>query len=270
MTLLEAAERLKSAGVDAYLHDAREIFLHVLGLNRYLPIDKNQNFESEKLEELVARRAMREPLAYVLGECIFYNEEYEITPDVLVPRPDTEILVDYAVKNIPAGASFLDLCTGSGCVAISTLRNTDSTVAAAFDISDGALAVARRNANKNGVSDRLTLLKSDLLSDPLPEMRVYAVLSNPPYIPSEVCDTLSPEVMREPRIALEGGEDGLVFYKRIIPMAKEVISDGGFIAFEIGYDEGDALRELAGIFDMSVEIIKDYSSLDRVAVLRKK
>ena len=100
--------------------------------------------------------------------------------------------------------------------------------------------------------------------------KVFAVLSNPPYIPNSVCDTLSPEVMREPRIALAGGEDGMDFYRRIIPMAINIIADEGFIAFEIGYDEGDKMSELAEAFGVSLDIIKDYSSLDRVAVIRKK
>ena len=269
MTLREAEERLRAAGVDSYGHDARELFIHALGLNRYLPVSKTEDFSSAYLEEAVKRREEREPLAYILGECWFYNEVYKVNEDVLVPRPDTEILVDYAVKNLPSGSLFLDLCTGSGCVAISTLANTVNTRSVAVDISEGALAVAAENAKRNGVSDRLTLVKCDIMSDKPPMCKPYAVLSNPPYIPDAVCDTLPPEVKREPGIALGGGEDGMDFYRRIAPMAADMIADGGFIAFEIGYDEGEKMRSLAQRLGLSVEIIKDYSSLDRVAVLRK-
>ena len=270
MTLNEAIERLNSAGVLSPDHDAREIFIHALGLPRYMPIDKTKDFSSDLLESLIERRAMREPLAYILGKCWFYNEEYDVDERVLVPRPDTEILVDYAVKHLPIGCEFLDLCTGSGCVAISVLAGTLSTRCTAVDISDGALTLARSNAEKNGVLDRLTLLRADVMNDELPKKSVHAVLSNPPYIPDSVCDTLSPEVMREPRIALAGGEDGMDFYRRITPIAKEIIDEDGFIAYEIGYDEGDKIRELAESFGLCAEIIKDYSSNDRVAVLRKK
>jgi release factor glutamine methyltransferase len=269
MTLSSAVLRLDKAGVDAPEHDAREIFIHVLGLNRYLPIDKTRDYDSEKLEEYVSRREGREPLAYILGETAFYKEVYEVTPDVLVPRPDTEILVEYAVKNLPKNAVFLDLCTGSGCVAISTLASRGDTRAVAVDISPEAIEVAKRNAEKNGVGNRLTVVEADIMKDPLPIIRADAILSNPPYIPDAVCDTLSPEVKMEPRIALAGGRDGMDFYKRIIPLGSDVLSSGGFIAFEIGYDEGDKIKELAKSLGLSTEIIKDYSSLDRVAVIRK-
>ena len=270
MTLLYATERLRLAGVDDYEHDAKEIFVYALGLDRYQPIDKTRDFSSSRLEDMIERRALREPLSYILGECWFYNEVYEVNESVLVPRPDTEMLVDFAVKNIPGGASFLDLCTGSGCVAISTLSNTENTHCIAVDISEGALAVAKRNADRNGVSDRIKFEKADIMRSPLPEGRVYAVLSNPPYIPDSVCDTLSPEVKREPRIALAGGADGMDFYKRITPLAMEIIEDSGFIAYEIGYDEREAITAIAEQYGLSVKIIKDYSGNDRVAVLRKK
>ena len=270
MNLSQAIEKLRSAGVDAYEHDAKEIFIHTLSLDRYQPIDKTRDFASSSLEERIDRRVHREPLAYILGECWFYNEVYEVNEDVLVPRPDTEILVDFAVKNLPVGASFLDLCTGSGCVAISTLANTERTNCIAVDISEGALAVAERNAGRNGVSGRIRFEKADVMNFSLPIGRVHAVLSNPPYIPDAVCDTLSPEVMREPRIALAGGADGMDFYKRITPLAMKMIDDSGFIAFEIGYDEREAITALAEHHGLSIEIIKDYSANDRVAVLRKK
>lgn len=270
MTLSEAITKLTEAGVDTPLHDAREIFVHALSLDRYMPIDRECDHVSPELEKMIERRAMREPLAYILGECWFYNEVYSVTDEVLVPRPDTEILVEFAVKNIPPGETFIDLCTGSGCVAISTLKNTEKTRALAVDISEGALGIARINADRNGVGDRLTLIRSDVLRDELPSQRVFAVLSNPPYIPDSVCGTLSPEVQKEPRIALAGGTDGLDFYKSIIPKALRVIDERGFIAFEIGYDEGDALRLLAEQYGLDATVINDYSKNDRVVVLKKK
>ena len=213
------------------------------------------------------RRAAREPLQYIIGTVGFYREEYRVTPDCLIPRSDTEILVDYAVRHIPEGESFADLCSGSGCIGISTLKNTTGTRCDSYDVSDGAIALTLHNAEKNGARDRITVIKKDLLREDI-DGEYFAILSNPPYIPRSVYEGLEKEIFAEPEIAFVGGDDGLIFYERLIPVCKKHIKKGGFIAFEIGYDQAESLRALAKENGLACEIIKDYSGNDRVAVLK--
>ena len=268
ITLKEAIKLLREAGVPSPDYDARELFRTFLGDKCGL-ITQSTASDSEELRAAIERRMSREPLQYIIGTVGFYREEYRVTPECLIPRADTEILVDYAVKNIPAGERFADLCSGSGCVGISTLANTHSTLCDAFDISDGALALTRENAKRNGVGERLTAEKKDLLNDEI-EGEYFAILSNPPYIPKEVYESLEKEIFSEPEIAFVGGESGLVFYEKLIPVCKKRLKDGGFIAFEIGYDQAESLHALAKENSLTCEIIKDYSGNDRVAVLRKQ
>ena len=171
-------------------------------------------------------------------------------------------------RYIPEGERFADLCSGSGCIGISTLKNTRATLCDSYDISDGALALAEENAQRNGVRERITLIKRDLLRENT-EDGYFAILSNPPYIPREVYESLDKEIFSEPRIAFVGGESGLIFYEKLIPVCKKSVKDGGFIAFEIGYDQADSLRRLAKENGLDCQIIKDYSGNDRVAILRK-
>lgn len=268
MTLKEAINILLGAGIDSAVHDAREIFRHFggFGLGELLLSDVES--ENPEILSAIERRKMREPLQYIIGEVDFYRENYLVTPDCLIPRPDTEILVDYAVKNLPAGALFLDLCTGSGCVAISVLKNTKKTCAVAVDINGGALAVAAENAHRNGVEDRISLQRMDLMSETL-DLPVFAVLSNPPYVSDSVYGELENEIFHEPKEAFLGGGDGGDFYRALTPIYKNYIDKNGFIAYEIGYDQADLLRRIATDCDMSCEILKDLSGNDRVAVLRR-
>ncbi len=267
ITLKEAIERLKEAGVPSPEYDARELF-RAFESPGHVPLTQNSASDCDKLLHAIERRATREPLQYIVGSVGFYREGYKVTPDCLIPRSDTEILVDYAVKNIPAGERFADLCSGSGCIGISTLKNTKDTLCDSFDISDGALALTQENALLNGVDERITVTKKDLLRDEI-EGEYFAILSNPPYIPKEVYEGLDKEIFSEPEIAFVGGEDGLIFYERLTPMCKKAIKDGGFIAFEIGYDQAESLRAIADRNSLSCQIIKDYSGNDRVAVLKK-
>ena len=269
MTLKEIIDRLSAAGIESAEHDARELFTAYSGV-RSFPL-ANDSSDSPELADAVRRRCEREPLQYILGEVGFYRETYKVSAAVLIPRADTEHLVDYAVHHLPRGAVFADLCTGSGCIAISTLKNTKDTVAIALDISEAALGVARENAVKNGVADRLTLARADVLAEcPIEAHSLDAVLSNPPYVARGVYAELEPEIYREPEIAFVGGEDGGDFYRALVPLAAELIKDSGFIALEIGYDQAKLLSELARDVGMTAEIIKDYSGNDRVAVLKRR
>ena len=266
MTLREAIESLRRGGIDSPEYDARELFRVFSGASGI--ITQNTESDSEELSRALERRLAREPLQYIVGTVGFYREEYRVTPDCLIPRSDTDILVDYAVRNIPEGESLADLCCGSGCIGISVLKNTRSTTCHSFDVSEGAIALTLENAERNGVSERITVTKKDLINEEI-DGEYFAVLSNPPYIPTEVYAGLEKEIFHEPKIAFVGGDDGLVFYKRLIPVSLKRLKEGGFIAFEIGYDQADALSRLAVEYNLRCEIIKDYSGNDRVVILRK-
>jgi len=271
MTLKDAIALLDGAGVPSPEYDAREIFGHFSGAKRPFGLLPEDTVASPEVERAIKRRKRREPLQYIIGEVGFYREVYRVSPDCLIPRSDTEMLVDYAVRHIPAGESFIDLCTGSGCIAVSTVKNTRDTRAVAVDISARALALAKENAELNGVNDRIEFIGANLLSEDI-ELGggYYAVLSNPPYVTSEAYGELEDELYFEPKIALVAEDDGLEFYKRIVPLGLSLVRADGFIALEIGYDQADALRRIAKEHQCDIEIIKDYSALDRVAVLRKR
>lgn len=223
-----------------------------------------EKFKDEpSLEEAKRRLLAHEPLAYILGEWYFYNEVYTVSPACLVPRPETEHLVDELIRRLPQGARFADLCTGSGCIAISTLAARPDLTAVAIDISPDALTLAEENARRNSVAERISFRCGNILTeDPLGEECFDAIVSNPPYIASDIISTLSPEVQCEPRLALDGGKDGLLFYRRFLSSFRHHLTANGLMLFEIGYDQGDALRALA-----SCQILKDYSGNDRVAIL---
>ena len=269
MTYKEAVKILKCAGIGSADFDARELFCHFGGFNRSEIFLSNPECDNAELISAVERRAAREPLQYIIGEVEFYRESYLVSPDCLIPRADTEILVDYAVRNLPEGASFMDLCTGSGCIAISTLKNTKNTYCIAADIDGGALAIAAENAHRNGVEGRIHLRRCDLMTEVVDEP-VYAVLSNPPYVRDAVYGELEGEIFAEPRHAFVGGEDGGDFYRHLTPIYKNFIAKDGFIAYEIGYDQADMLREIAAECGMTCEILKDLGGRDRVAALRLK
>ena len=268
MKLSEAKKILLAAGVPDAEYDAEVLFSDIGGAKRSSLIFTDPDIESDELSNAVKRRAEREPLQYIIGKAYFYREEYIVNKSCLIPRQDTEILVDYAVKHIPAGESFLDLCSGSGCVGISTLKNTNGTKAILADLSDEALSLAKLNAEKNGVSDRCVFILDDVCRAGLAD-RCFAVLSNPPYVTEEAYASLEDEIGFEPRMAFVGADEGLEFYKKLTPLYREIIADEGFIAYEIGYDQGDALRKIAEENSMSCEILKDLSGNDRVAVPRR-
>ena len=267
MTLSEAEGLLSEAGIEDARHEARIIFAAVGGEPVYKLLTPSYNSESAEVAVAVKRRAERVPLAYIIGSVDFYRECYFVDENCLIPRPDTELLVDIAVQNMPEGAHFIDLCTGSGCVAISTLKNTKNTIATAVDISEGALAMAQKNAEYNGVTERIEFLCADALAAPVCE-RTFALLANPPYVSRECYESLAePEIFKEPKAALVGGEDGGDFYRALTPMYKNIIHPRGFIAYEIGYDQGDMLRAIAEENSMECEIYKDLGGRDRVAFL---
>ena len=264
MTLKEAINMLTEAGIDSPLYDARELFKIYCSE----PVMMSTECNDPKLLSSIERRKNREPLQYIIGEVGFYREDYFVSPACLIPRSDTEILVDYAVKNLPEGALFADLCTGSGCVAISTLKNTKNTRALAVDISPDALDLARKNAERNGISDRIEFKEADVMAEEVTG-RIFALLSNPPYVSDSAYTLLEKEIYHEPKIAFVGGIDGGDFYRRLTELYCNLIDEKGFIAYEIGYDQAELMQSIAEKHNMTCEIIKDLSGNDRVAVMRK-
>ena len=222
------------------------------------------------LEDARRRLAQNEPLAYILGETVFYDEYYYVTPDTLIPRPDTERVVEWVLKKLPANGRLLDLCCGSGCIGISALRHSENTAALSVDISEGALSVAKRNAQRNGVERRIRFVKADLTKDVfLSNERFDVIVSNPPYVKTPVVDTLEPQCGYEPRIAFDGGEDGMVFYRLILTHFADHLNEGGCFVFEIGYDQKEDMTNLAAMHGFDCQIYKDYGKNDRVAVLSR-
>ena len=266
MKLSKATEILKEAGIEDALFEARLLFSDIGNVPKTELYGKDAECDSVQLSDAVMRRAKREPLQYIIGKVAFFREEYKVTPDCLIPRQDTEILVDEVVRRLPKAKTFLDLCTGSGCIALSVLNNTDSTRAVAVDISSRALSVAKENAKSLSLSDRIEFIERDALA-PIGEEKFYAIVSNPPYVTQKAYESLQPEIYFEPDIAFLGGEDGLDFYKGILEIYKDSIEDGGFFAFEIGYDQADALCALAKEHSFKIDVKKDLSNNPRAVIL---
>ena len=229
------------------------------------------DLNSEELVCALERREKHEPLQYIIGKWEFYRQSYIVNENCLIPRSDTEILVEKAIELLPKGAFFLDLCTGSGCIAISTLAERGDTSAVMVDKFSQTLELAIKNSIINGVEKRAKPMLFDVLEDEN-ELKGYvfdAILSNPPYIRPEVIETLSPEVKKEPYAALYGGDDGLIFYNKIVSSYSKFLKKDGFFLFEIGYDQADDLKKIAEKNGFDCEIFKDYGGNNRVALLKK-
>ena len=250
--------------------DARLLLEHVCGtslqtllLDGERPVTDN---EAELYRRLLKRRCSREPLAYILGKWDFMGLEFGVSSDVLIPEQDTENLVEEVMREVCDGDRILDLCTGSGCILLSLLNYSNGSTGVGTDLSEGAIAVAKENALKLGLSERCDWKAGDLFEAVDPGEKFDIIVSNPPYIRSETIGELAPEVrIHEPRMALDGGNDGLYFYKRIIPEAADYLRTGGMLFLEIGYDQAEqvsALMKDAGYYE--VRTIKDYGGNDRI------
>lgn len=282
--LAGAARDLAEAGVEDARREAGWLLAYAAGTSvgmlraqgdRELPPDVLAAFQV-----LVARRAAREPIQYILGTQEFCGLVFRVTPDVLIPRLDTEVLVQQAAALLQARAggaagaeagniTVADIGTGSGAIAVAMAHLLPTASVVAVDISEAALAVARENAVANGVADRVDFRRGDLL-EPLGRQQVDAILSNPPYIPEEEWQTLMPEVRRwEPRLALTPGEDGLLFYRRLAEQGPARLKPGGFLAVEVGIGQAQAVAALFAAAGLAVSIFPDTAQIDRVVLGRK-
>ncbi len=237
-----------------------------------VPLEPERDYPSPALSDAARRRASHEPLQYLLGEWEFYRQRYLVSPDCLIPRSDTEILVEEAIKKLPRGAHFADLCTGSGCIAISILAERPDTTGEALEKYPKTLDIAQKNSILNRVNARFIPALCDVLQHPtFPDACFDAILSNPPYITTEALETLSPEVKKEPRAALDGGTDGLLFYRAILEKWSRCLKKDGFFLFEIGYDQKDALLELGHLHGFTeCACRRDLGGNDRVIYLGRR
>lgn len=272
-----ARARLEEAGVPGPVIDARLLVEAAADATRVdIVTDPYRALTPEqeaKLEDFITRRVRREPVSHILGRKGFWKIMLQVTPDVLTPRPDTETVVEFALRGFPEHApwTILDLGVGSGAILLAILAERPAARGLGIDISEEALAVARDNAAALGLAGRLALLRSDWTAG-LEANSFDLVVSNPPYIATEVIETLDPEVRdHEPRLALEGGVDGLDHYRLLAPEILRVLKPGGRFAVEIGYDQKTAVealfREAGAVF---VETIRDLGDRDRVVVGEKR
>ncbi|MDR3511761.1 MAG: peptide chain release factor N(5)-glutamine methyltransferase [Caulobacteraceae bacterium] len=266
-----ARKRLEAAGVDGPVIDARLLVEAAAGATRAdIIADPHRaltDAQAARFDDYVARRARREPVSHILGRRGFWKIMLNVTPDVLTPRPDTETLVELALRFFPEGRAFsvLDLGVGSGAILLAILAERPAAKGLGIDVSESALAVARENAANLGLERRVALLRGDWTAG-LGEASFDLVVSNPPYIRSAEIAGLEPEVRdHEPRLALDGGPDGLDAYRVLAPEMLRVLKPGGRFLVEIGFDQSaevEALFRAAGA--LSVSTAKDLANRDRV------
>lgn len=263
-------------GIESARLDAELLLAHALGETRlklYMDLDRPlASDEVDRYRALVARRGNKEPVAYLVGEREFYGHAITVRAGVLVPRPETEHLVEEALARLPeeSGGTLIDVCTGSGCVAIAIAIARPNLRTIAIDIDDAALAIARENVERHGLADRVVVEKRDLLAG-LAERDVVGVVANPPYVTAIAYDGLMPDVRdHEPRRALVGDDDdGLGHHRRILAAARGHLVPSGFVAMEIGADQEHAARAL-GIDGLAFDaIVKDLDGRPRVAVFTR-
>ena len=284
---------LTGKGIESPRLSAELLLSHVLGMKRielYTQFDKPISKEQlDRLHDLVKRAGQHEPIAYLVGKTEFYSLQLEVSPDCMIPRPETELLAERAIEFLRtrsgpptqglvrrAGTQFVcDLCTGCGCIAVAIAKNTPLARITATDISDAALRVAAANVEEYQLKDRIELLHGDLFDPIMPQLDVHKfdlIVCNPPYISAAEFEALDKNVKDyEPKLALHAGDNGLDIYRRIIEKADEFIKPDAALMLEIGYAQGRAIKELlekAGAF-AEIKIEKDFHDNDRIVIARK-
>jgi release factor glutamine methyltransferase len=273
--LCAATHRLRAAGIEEARAEARLLLRHVTGLSpEALVAEPDRRLEAEaaaRFEALLARRAAREPMAYILGEREFWSLPLFVGPGVLVPRPETETLVEAALEAFPdrtAPLRILDLGTGSGCLLLALLREYPNASGVGVDRSAEALAHATLNARRHGLADRALLVRGDWGRGLAESFEL--IVANPPYVASGELAELAPEVARyEPRAALDGGADGLDAYRAILPDLPRLLAPAGVACLEIGAGQATALAALAEVGGFRVAVRPDLAGIPRCLVLRR-
>lgn len=278
MNLYDAEKILSDAGIDDAEFECRllaERFLRI-------PMSRSAYMKTGQLDYMpdfgefrraLEKRATRYPLQYIIGEWEFYGLRMKVNENCLIPRPDTELVAEKAIvelQKMPKKTEFrcVDLCTGSGCIAAAVMSHVKNASFTLVDISKSALDIAKENMELNGLLTRTTLVEADVMTEIFHSEKFDLVTANPPYIPSEVMQTLEPELEHEPRIALTDEGDGLSFYRAIINLYKYALTEDGVIVLEHGYDQYEKVREIAEENGMSAEVILDYGKRQRGAVLK--
>lgn len=259
--------------------DAEVLLSDLLGMERIklyvnydLPLKED---ELASFRNLIRRRAKRVPVAYLTGHREFMSLDFQVTENVLIPRPETELLVEEVIKYCGEQElkepNIVDVGTGSGAIAVSLGYYLEGAKVLGIDISEEALEVARNNIKSHNLSERVKVVQGDLLK-PLIRLNkdnVDVVISNPPYISSEEMEDLPPEVKQEPALALDGGKRGLLFYEKILPQAAEVMKPGGLLALEIGNNQAESIKKMSGPLWKEINLVKDYAGHDRVLIIKK-
>ena len=275
--LRRAAQALDRAGVAEARREASSLLSFLIGKDRTFLIshveDQLDDAQLRKFADAVARRAAGEPAQYITGMQDFYGRTFRVTPYVLIPRPETELLVEAALQVMNANARVCDVGTGSGCIAVTLLCERGDARAVGLDISEAALLIARENASEHGVAERIKLEVSDCLAalDPSTD-RFDLVVSNPPYVSASALPGLQREVRdHEPLVALSPGVDGLSVIRRLLSDAPAFLRENGHLIMEIGFDQGEAVQQLV---DPNVwtlrDLLPDLQSIPRIVVLQKR
>ena len=271
----EGKNRLQKAGVQSYEFDARQLLFFVFSidanqylLNQSMPLGEEEEKKVNSYFEAIQKRSEKIPLQYITGEQNFCGLDFYVNENVLIPRLDTEILVEKILEYEEPGQRVMDMCTGSGCIAI-TLQKLGGFQVMAVDISEEALTLARKNAQRNQA--QVTFFQSNMFEQLSNTSKVDVIVSNPPYIESKVVDELDDEVKKyEPRLALDGMEDGLHFYRILAREGKRFLNEGGRLYVEIGFDQAEAVKELFGAQGfLDIQVYKDLAGLDRVVAMHR-
>lgn len=275
-------EKLKQNNIEEHEVKAKKLLEFILCQTREEFITNSilevSEIQEDKYKQKIDEIVLGKPLQYITNNQEFMGLNFYIDENVLIPQPDTEILVEQTINLINKKSNVLDLCTGSGAIGISIAKYARNALVVASDISEKALEVAKQNATQNQVENKMQFIKSDMFSE-LNNYKFDVIVSNPPYIETRVIPTLSKEVQQEPLLALDGGKDGLDFYRTILIESSNYLNKNGYVLIEIGYDQGKKINKLWSSLKqenkcklemITKEPIKDFGGNDRVIIFRYK
>lgn len=271
MTRTELIAALSAAGAEDAASEAAILLDGLFGVSAASSlIDRNRDYDGKILADAIERRKRKEPVQYIVGKAYFCNEVYYLNSHCLIPRADTELLVTEAARLLPENGRFADLFCGSGCVGISLACMRKDCGGVGVDIAEGALEMARRNAFENGADGRISFICGDVAASPLGDERFHVITANPPYITAAEMEELAPEVLKEPTLALYGGEDGLDLFRAMLAACGDNLEKGGTILCEIGYKQGENATKAAAEYGFDCVILTDLGGNPRVAKLTRR